>query len=99
MATPSIASASSPSLGKLGASRIETVRGLGYRLTPLAGEAEDLRAASSEGVSTVDLGVDRVMDQVNQFVATPASVETLWLGAALAAIALAFAVTRLVEEF
>ncbi|PLR19328.1 hypothetical protein SGCZBJ_23235 [Caulobacter zeae] len=61
--------------------------------------ATDLRAASSEGVSTVDLGVDKVMDQVNQFVATPASVETLWLGAALAAIALAFAVTRLVEEF
>jgi len=61
--------------------------------------ATDLRAASSESVSTVDLGVDRLMDQVNQFVATPASVETLWLGAALAAIALTFAVTRLVEEF
>ncbi|PVM86543.1 hypothetical protein [Caulobacter endophyticus] len=61
--------------------------------------ATDLRSASSESVSTVDLGVDRLMDQVNQFVATPASVETLWLGAALAAIALTFAITRLVEEF
>jgi hypothetical protein len=61
--------------------------------------ATDLRSASSESVSTVDLGVDKLMDQVNQFVATPASVETLWLGAALAAIALTFAITRLVEEF
>ncbi|MEH0196026.1 hypothetical protein V7S57_10345 [Caulobacter sp. CCNWLY153] len=61
--------------------------------------ATDLRHASSEGVSGVDLGVDKVMAQVNQFVSTPASVETLWLGAALAAIALTFAITRLVEEF
>lgn len=61
--------------------------------------AADLRQVSTKGVSSVDLGVDRLMDQVAQFVSKPASVETLWLGAALAAIALAFAVTRLVEEF
>lgn len=61
--------------------------------------ASDLQHASTQGVSSVDLGVDRMMDRISQFTATPASVETLWLGAALAAIALAFAVTRLVEEF
>jgi hypothetical protein len=59
----------------------------------------DIRSASSGGVSAVDMGVDRVVGQVNQLLSTPSSVETLWLGAALAAIALAFAVTRLVEEF
>ncbi|MBI1683162.1 hypothetical protein [Caulobacter hibisci] len=61
--------------------------------------AADLQHASERGVTSMDLGVDKLLDRVNQVVATPASVETLWLGAALAAIALAFAVTRLVEEF
>lgn len=59
----------------------------------------ELQHASEQGMTSMDLGVDKLMSRVDQFVATPASVETLWLGAALAAIALAFAVTRLVEEF
>ncbi|MFT4253828.1 MAG: hypothetical protein QM608_15255 [Caulobacter sp.] len=61
--------------------------------------AADLQHASEQGVTSMDVGVDKLIGRVDQFVATPASVETLWLGAALAAIALAFAVTRLVEEF
>jgi hypothetical protein len=39
------------------------------------------------------------MNRLNQVLTTPASAETLWLAAALAAVALAFGMTRAMEEF
>jgi len=60
-----------------------------------AGEVQSM----SRDIQAVDLGYDRAIARLTEVVSTPASTETLWLAAALAVVALAFAVTRAVEEF
>jgi len=59
--------------------------------------AEEFSSVSREGAQTLDLGLDKVMARYDQLF-TLGGGETLWLAAGLAAMALAFAVTRLVDE-
>ena len=59
----------------------------------------ELQAISNAGTRGVAADVDAVMTKFNQTVATPASVEALWLAAGLALLALGFAVTRAMEDF
>ena len=58
--------------------------------------ADEFSNVSREGALQLDLGLDKAMARYDQFFTGGA--ETIWLAAALAAIALAFAVTRLVDE-
>jgi hypothetical protein len=58
--------------------------------------ASEFSNVSREGALQLDLGLDKAMARYDQFFTGGA--ETIWLAAALAAIALAFAVTRLVDE-
>ncbi|KRA60304.1 hypothetical protein ASD79_08705 [Caulobacter sp. Root655] len=57
----------------------------------------EFSAVSRDGVQKMDLGLDKVAARYDQLF-TLGGTETLWLAAGLAAIALAFAVTRLVDE-
>jgi hypothetical protein len=59
----------------------------------------ELQTLSREGTRDLNADVDLAMNKLNQMVATPASVEALWLAAGLALLALGFAVTRAMEEF
>ncbi|MBW8858337.1 MAG: hypothetical protein JF570_00985 [Caulobacter sp.] len=59
--------------------------------------ASEFSTMSRDGAQTLDLGLDKMMARYDQ-VLTLGSAQTLWLAAALAAAALAFAVTRLVDE-
>ena len=61
-----------------------------------AAEVQSVSNASVVGLNhEVGLGLSRL----NEVLTTPASAETLWLAAALAAAALAFGVTRAIESF
>ena len=59
----------------------------------------ELQAISDAGARGVTADVDAVLTKFNQAVATPASVEALWLATGLALLALGFAVTRAMEDF
>jgi len=59
----------------------------------------ELQTLSREGTRDLNADIDQAMNKVSQMVATPASVEALWLAAGLALLALGFAVTRAMEEF
>ncbi len=59
----------------------------------------EVQTLSHNGTRDVSDEVGVAMAKVNQIVATPASVEALWLAAGLALLALGFAVTRLMEDF
>ncbi|EJL27178.1 hypothetical protein PMI01_03950 [Caulobacter sp. AP07] len=59
--------------------------------------ASEFSTVSRDGVQKLDLGLDKVVARYDQLF-TLGGAETLWLAAGLAAIALAFAVTRLVDE-
>ncbi|MBU4436402.1 MAG: hypothetical protein KKC14_18525 [Alphaproteobacteria bacterium] len=61
--------------------------------------SSELQTLSLDGARGVSADIDAALHKFNQLVATPASVEALWLVAGLAALALAFAVTRAMEEF
>lgn len=52
---------------------------------------------SKAGADQLNLGVDKLTHRYDQLFSLGGS-ETLWVGAALAVLALAFAVTRLVDE-
>jgi hypothetical protein len=58
--------------------------------------ASEFSNVSRDGAQQLNLGLDKVMARYDQLFT--GSAETIWLAAALAAIALAFAVTRLVDE-
>lgn len=61
-----------------------------------ASEVTQLSRTSGHNLQTeIDTGVAKF----NAVLTTPASAEALWLAAGLAVVALAFAVTRAVEEF
>ncbi len=59
----------------------------------------ELQALSRDGTQDLNADIDLALNKFNQVVATPASVEALWLAAGLALLALGFAVTRAMEEF
>lgn len=59
----------------------------------------ELQALSRDGTRDLNADIDAALHKFNQVVTTPASVEALWLAAGLAVLALAFAVTRAMEEF
>ena len=59
--------------------------------------ASEFSTVSHDGAERLDLGLGKVMARYDQLF-TIGSAETLWLAAVLAALALAFAVTRLVDE-
>ena len=62
--------------------------------TRFAGEFSKM---SDGGMQQLDLGLDKLTHRYDQLFTLGGS-ETLWVGAALVALALAFAVTRLVDE-
>lgn len=59
--------------------------------------ANEFAEMSKEGADQLNLGVDKLTHRYDQLFSLGGS-ETLWVGAALAVLALAFAVTRLVDE-
>ncbi len=59
--------------------------------------ASEFSNLSRDGAEKLDLGLDKVMARYDQFFSM-GSAETIWLAAVLAALALAFVVTRLVDE-
>jgi hypothetical protein len=59
----------------------------------------ELSAVSSDTRLALDTSISRMMTGFEQVVSLPAGNETLWLGAALAAAALALAITRAVETY
>jgi hypothetical protein len=59
--------------------------------------ADEFSTMSRDGAQKLDLGLDKVMARYDQMF-TIGGTETLWLAAVLAAVALAFAVTRLLDE-
>lgn len=59
----------------------------------------ELQTLSRDGTRDLNADLEQALNRVNQMVATPASVEALWLAAGLALLALGFAVTRAMEEF
>ena len=59
-------------------------------------EVAELSKNGSHGLETE---VSAAVAKVNAVLTTPASAEAVWLAAGLAVVALAFAVTRAVEEF
>jgi hypothetical protein len=59
--------------------------------------ADEFSTMSHDGVQKLDLGLDKAMARYDQLF-TLGGTETLWLAAVLAAAALAFAVTRLLDE-
>jgi hypothetical protein len=61
--------------------------------------AADVQSVSKTGMDNLNHEMSQGMDHLSQIVTTPASAETLWLAAALAAVALAFGMTRAMEEF
>ncbi|CAN7413390.1 hypothetical protein [Caulobacter sp. LjRoot300] len=59
--------------------------------------ANEFSEMSKEGADQLTLGVDKLTHRYDQLFPLGGS-ETLWVGVALAVLALAFAVTRLVDE-
>lgn len=59
--------------------------------------ANEFTEMSKAGADQLNLGVDKLTHRYDQLFSLGGS-ETLWVGAALAVLALAFAVTRLVDE-
>ncbi|MDR6533742.1 hypothetical protein J2800_004512 [Caulobacter rhizosphaerae] len=59
--------------------------------------ADEFAQMSKEGTDQLNLGVDKLTHRYDQLFSLGGS-EALWVGAALAILALAFAVTRLVDE-
>ena len=59
--------------------------------------ANEFSEMSKEGADQLTQGVDKLTHRYDQIFSLGGS-ETLWVGAALAVLALAFAVTRLVDE-
>lgn len=59
----------------------------------------ELSLVSGDARQAMDSSVGRLIAGFDQVVSLPAGSETLWLGAALAAAALALAVTRAVETY
>jgi hypothetical protein len=59
--------------------------------------ANEFSEMSKEGADQLTLGVDKLTHRYDQLFTLGGS-ETLWVGVALAVLALAFAVTRLVDE-
>ena len=57
----------------------------------------EIQTLSSDGAHKLDLGLDRALTRYGDFLSTGS--ETLWLVAFMALVALAFVVTRAVEEF
>jgi hypothetical protein len=58
---------------------------------------DEFSEISQTGVERLDLGLDELTHRYDQLFTWGGS-ETLWVGAALVVLALAFAVTRLVDE-
>ncbi|MFZ0269867.1 hypothetical protein [Caulobacter sp.] len=58
---------------------------------------DEFSQISQTGAKRLDLGLDELTHRYDQLFTLGGS-ETLWVGAALVALALAFAVTRLVDE-
>ena len=61
--------------------------------------SSELQTLSRDGTRDLSADVNAALQKFNPLVATPASVEALWLVAGLALLALAFAVTRAMEDF
>jgi hypothetical protein len=59
--------------------------------------AEEFSAISRDGAEQLDLGMHKLTSHYDQLLTLGGS-ETVWIGVALAVLALAFAVTRLVDE-
>jgi hypothetical protein len=59
--------------------------------------SDEFSQMSESGVRQLDLGLDKLTHRYDQLLTLGGS-ETLWLAAALAGLALAFAVTRLMDE-
>ena len=59
--------------------------------------ASEFTAVSRDSAQQLDLGLDRMVARYDQLFTLGGS-ETLWLVAVMAAVALAFVVTRLVDE-
>ena len=59
--------------------------------------AEEFSNVSRDGAQQLDLGLGKMVARYDQFFSM-GSTETIWLAAVLAALALAFVVTRLVDE-
>jgi len=59
----------------------------------------ELQTLSRNGTRDLNADIDLAFAKFDQMVATPASMEALWLAAGLALLALGFAVTRAMEEF
>lgn len=59
--------------------------------------ANEFSEMSKEGADQLTLGMDKLTHRYDQLFTLGGS-ETLWVGVALAVLALAFAVTRLVDE-
>jgi hypothetical protein len=59
----------------------------------------ELQTLSRNGAHDLTRDIDAAMGRFNEVVSTSASVEAIWLAAGLAALALAFAVTRMMEDF
>ena len=59
--------------------------------------SEEFSSLSRDGVQKLDLGVDQLTHRYDQLFTMGGS-ETLWIAAILAALALGFAVTRLMDE-
>ncbi|CAN5228959.1 hypothetical protein BH10PSE3_BH10PSE3_21830 [soil metagenome] len=59
--------------------------------------ADEFSAVSRDGAQQLDLGLDKLTSRYDQLFTMGGS-ETLWIAAVLAALALAFGVTRLMDE-
>ena len=60
--------------------------------------SSEVAQLSRNGGHNLQAEVDAGVAKINAVITTPASAEALWLAAGLAVVALAFAVTRAVEE-
>ena len=60
--------------------------------------SSEVAQLSRDGGRGIETEVNAGIAKINAVLTTPASAEALWLAAALAVVALAFAVTRAVEE-
>ena len=74
------------------------VAGLAAAVQLLGGRfASELSTVSRDGAQQLDLGLDKLASRYDQLFTMGGS-ETLWIAAVLAALALAFGVTRLMDE-
>ena len=60
--------------------------------------ADEIAQLSRNGGHNLEAEYSAGVAKINSVLTTPASAEAVWLAAALAVVALAFAVTRIVEE-